>query len=362
MTARPVGEQTLDVEAVHSMAPGATILAAAAQNCEDGLNDMLQTIVDQHLAEIVSNSYGDTGGDLFDTASDREATDQILQMAAGTGVTVMYSSGDDGDNYIDEGVATPDYPASSPWATAVGGTSLAIGSTDQRLAEYGWSTGVSRFCNQDLVDAQGCAASAEGTWAPVTYDYGGGGGTSYQYDQPSYQDGVVSSAFFDAHGTTPMRTIPDVSMDADPSTGMLVGETQTFPDGTYYDQYRIGGTSLASPLMAGTVARADGASGTSAGFLNPKLYSMAGNATDFNDITPATTPQDVVRSDYLNEVDSSDGIVYSARTFDDEGSESYCSDANNCSSHAITLQTKHGYDNMTGLGTPGTGFVAALEH
>ena len=48
-----------------------------------------------------------------------------------------------------------------------------------------------------------------------------------------------------------MRVEPDISMDADPATGMLVGETQTFPNGVYYDQYRIGGTSLASPLFAG---------------------------------------------------------------------------------------------------------------
>jgi subtilase family serine protease len=344
------------------MAPGATILAAAAQNCEDGLNDMLEKIVDQHLASIVSNSYGDTGGDLFDTASDRQATDQILQMAAGTGVTVMYSAGDDGDDYIDEGVATPDYPASSPYATAVGGTSLAVGSTNQRLAEYGWSTGISDFCNVDLAEAQGCAASAEGTWGPLSYDYGGGGGTSYQYNQPAYQKGIVPTAVADAHGTTPMRAIPDVSMDADPSTGMLVGETQTFPDGTYYDQYRIGGTSLASPLLAGVVARADGKSGTSAGFLNPALYAMAGNATDLNDITSPKTPQDVVRSDYIDGVDSSSGIDYSARSLDDQGSETYCSDANNCTSHAITLSTTSGYDNMTGLGTPGTGFVSTLAH
>ena len=52
------------------------------------------------------------------------------------------------------------------------------------------------------------------------------------------------------YSNVPMRTVPDIAMDADPNTGMIVGETQVFPDGTYWDQYRIGGTSLASPLLA----------------------------------------------------------------------------------------------------------------
>ena len=54
-------------------------------------------------------------------------------------------------------------------------------------------------------------------------------------------------------------------MDADPNTGMLIGETQIFPDGTYYDQYRIGGTSLASPLFAGMTALTLESAGSAAG-------------------------------------------------------------------------------------------------
>ena len=64
--------------------------------------------------EVSIPDVGDTGGDLLDTASSREALDNILQMAASTGVSVLFSSGDDGDNYIDLGEAVPNYPASSP--------------------------------------------------------------------------------------------------------------------------------------------------------------------------------------------------------------------------------------------------------
>ena len=66
-------------------------------------------------------------------------------------------------------------------------------------------------------------------------------------------------------------------MDADPQTGMLVGETQTFPDGTAkYSEYRIGGTSLASPLYAGIEAIADQVYGRSHGFANPAIYALYG--------------------------------------------------------------------------------------
>ena len=357
------GEETLDVEAVHTTAPGANILYAGAENCfTNSLNDMLHKIIDKHLAEVITNSYADVAGDLLDSAGDRASTDEILQMAAGTGVSVTFSSGDDGDDYDQVGQVSPEYPASSPYATAIGGTSLEVGSQNERLAEYGWSTGKSNYCNNDLVAAGGCAKKALGTWSPVSYDYGAGGGASYRYIQPYYQAGVVPTSMSEENSSTPMRVVPDVAMDADPTTGLLVGETQTFPDGTYYDQYRIGGTSLSSPLFAGVVARADEASGTSAGFLNPKLYALAGNANALDDITPPASPLDTIRSDYLDGVDASGGILYSARTLNYTGTETYCLNAmcTKSTTQPTTLDTAPGYDNLTGVGTPGAGFVTAL--
>ncbi len=358
------GEQTLDVEAVHAMAPGAHILYAGAKNCGNPLFNTDQKIIDDHLASVITDSWGQTGGDLLSTASSRAAFDNVLQMGAATGVSVLYSTGDEGDNGVYFGTAVPDYPASSPWATAVGGTTLAVGSANQRLSEYGWSTGRAVFCNSDVQAAGGCKKSQIGSWGPLSYDYGGGGGTSYSYLEPYYQAGVVPTSESEMRGSTAMRVLPDISMDADPTTGMLVGETQTFPDGTYYDQYRIGGTSLASPLLAGVIARADETAGASLGFLNPKLYGLSGNSSAINDIVSPTSPTDIIRSDFLNSVDSSNGIEYSARTVDQQGSESYCTvnakGKTKCSSIPITLSTAPGYDNMTGLGTPASGFIGAL--
>jgi subtilase family serine protease len=224
------GEQTLDVEAVHATAPGASILFAGAKNCEDGLITTLNKVIQNHLADVVTNSYGDDAGDVLDSAGDRAVYDDMLQMAAGTGISVLFSSGDSGDEFTTVGAVAADYPASSPYATAVGGTTLAIGSDGSRSAEYGWSTARSFLCNAAYVAAGGCTASQENTWLPIdlSLDGGSGGGTSSVYPQPSYQAGVVPNSLSEANSSSPMRVEPDISMEADPATGMLVGETQTF--------------------------------------------------------------------------------------------------------------------------------------
>lgn len=363
------GEQTLDVEAVHSTAPGANILYVGAQSCTTpGLNDALRAIVDGHLANVISDSWGDSGGDLLDSSSDRTSTDQILEMAVTTGISVLFSSGDSGDEYTTLGVVTPDYPASSPYVTAVGGTTLQIGSDGSRTGEFGWSTARSFFCNADWAAVGGCTTGQEGTWLPpdLALDGGSGGGTSYVYPQPNWQEGVVPASLADANGSTPMRVEPDISMDADPATGMLVGETQTFPDGVYYDTYRIGGTSVASPLFAGVVARADETAGGSLGFLNPALYSLDGNSGALYDIGPAGN-QDMSRADYVNSIDDSAGIYYTTRIIDYEGQEQFCGPTVGksgqhvaCSTRNVALNTATGYDNMTGLGSPGPNFVTDL--
>jgi len=354
-----LGEQTLDVEAVHTMAPGAHILYAGARNCMDSLFDMDLYIIDHHLASVITNSWGDPGGDLLDPDAFQDQINQIYLMAAGTGVSMLYSSGDFGDNYILLRAPIPDFPADNPLVTAVGGTSLQVGAANQRIGEFGWSTGRSLFCSDTLLDRGGCTKAQKGTWLPATFQSGSGGGTSYHYPQPFYQQGVVPSRFSEQYGTSPKRVEPDISLVGDPSTGMEVGETQTFPNGVYYDQYRIGGTSVASPLLAGVVARADQAAGHSLGLLNPKLYSFYGNSSALYDILPAGK-QDMARADYVNTVDASKGYLYSTRVIDWEGTEVFCEHANECYSQDVTLHTAPGYDNMTGLGSPGNAFLNAL--
>ena len=255
------GEQSLDLEAVHSMAPGATILYVGAKNCENGLLDSLQLVIAGHRAQVITDSWGDDAGDVLDSASDRAAYDHLFMLADATGISVMFSAGDDGDEFTTVGFVAEDYPPSSPYITAVGGTSLQVGATGARVGELGWSTAKSTLCTSDLVGQEpGCSARTLRTWLPTAYDYGGGGGVSGEYAEPAYQIPVVPNSLADLNkGTTgeANRVVPDISMDADPTTGFLEGETQTFPDGVHYGQYRIGGTSLSSPLFAGVVADAE---------------------------------------------------------------------------------------------------------
>ena len=71
------------------------------------------------------------------------------------------------------------------------------------------------------------------------------------FAKPAYQSSLTATG----------RAVPDVAALGDPQTGFLIGQTQTFPDGDYYDEFRIGGTSLSSPIFAGLMALADQAAG-----------------------------------------------------------------------------------------------------
>jgi hypothetical protein len=125
-------------------------------------------------------------------------------------------------------------------------------------------------------------------------------------------------------------------MPGDPNTGFLVGETQVFPDGTYWDQYRIGGTSLSSPLLAGVVAVANQVHHHPLGFINPLYYKLLGTSA-LHDIVAPTSPVAQVRTEFVNGVDNSQGKLYRLQTVDVQSS---------------TLHDTPGYDNETGVGTP----------
>jgi subtilase family serine protease len=261
------GEETLDVEAVHAMAPGAKIVYVGAADCESGLDDAWASAIDNHVANVITDSWNSGTDDLTLLGSSYvQFYEQYSMEAALTGITVQFSSGDSGDDTsggTDLAAKTVEFPADLPYVTGVGGTSVLIGSKGQHLAEYGWQTDYSQLTN--------------GAWTPAppgTYSSGGGGGTSVLFAQPWYQKGKVPTSISEYFGKTPMRAVPDISAAGDPNTGFEVGETQVFPDGTYWDQYRIGGTSLSSPLIAGVVAVADQFAHQSLGFINPLYYKL----------------------------------------------------------------------------------------
>jgi hypothetical protein len=133
-------------------------------------------------------------------------------------------------------------------------------------------------------------------------------------------------------------------MVGDPNTGFLVGETQTFPDGVYYDEYRIGGTSLSCPLFSGVEAQAVGKSGR-IGLANPAIYALARNhRAVYTDITPRHRDAGNVRVDFVNGIDDADGLAYAVRTFNQDSS----------------LFTARRWDDVTGVGAPTAAFVRAI--
>ncbi|MGB8383390.1 MAG: S53 family peptidase [Dermatophilaceae bacterium] len=313
-------EETLDVEAVHAMAPQAQIRYYGATSCFDqDLVESLQRAVDENVAQLVTNSWGEIGEAV--PASSVVASEQVFLQGALQGQSFLFSSGDNGDELQATGLKQADYPASDPYVTAVGGTSTGIDQTGALALQTGWGT-------------RKYTLSGNGeSWAPLGFLYGAGGGYSALFNRPAYQNGTVGS---------PYRGVPDVAMDGDPNTGMLIGQTQTFPDGVRYGEYRIGGTSLSSPLLAGMGALAVQQARSRLGFLNPILY--AAPASTISDVRPSLD-LGVVCADYVNGVDAAGGLAYSVRTFDQDSS----------------LTTKQGWDTVTGLGVPSPRFFAFIS-
>ncbi|GGJ57928.1 serine protease [Streptomyces brasiliensis] len=330
------GEETLDVEAVHAVAPAADVTYVGASSCyDDDLLDSLGKIVDNHLADIVSNSWGDIEAN--ETPDVQAAYDQVFQLGAVEGIGFYFSSGDNGDEVAHTGTKQVDTPANSAWVTAVGGTSLAVGKGDKYLWETGWGTEKANL-------------SADGkSWNgfPGGFTSGAGGGTSSTVAEPSYQKGVVPKALATANSPAGNRVVPDISAIADPNTGFKVGQTQTFPDGSQqYSEYRIGGTSLAAPVIAAVQALAQEARGGKAiGFANPVIYAKYGSKA-YHDVTdnPTGSGLAVARVDFANSFDATDGLLTSVRSLGVDSS----------------LKAVTGYDDVTGVGTPANGYVESF--
>lgn len=308
------GEQTLDVEAVHAMAPAAKIRYYGSASCYD--NDFLDTlakVVNEDKAQLVTNSWGEP--EQAEAADAINAYEAVFLQGAIEGISFMFSSGDNGDELANTALRQTDYPTSDPYVTAVGGTSTAIGANGRMSFETGWGT--EKY------------ALVGNHWASQGYIYGAGGGTSKLFTRPDYQQGV-------AH--TNGRGVPDVAMDADPTTGMLIGETQVFNQVTKYGEYRIGGTSLASPLFAGMTALKIQSNHHPYGLLNYTVYSSLGS---FNDVAGPTPDLGNVRSDFNNGININGGVHYTVRTFNQDSS----------------LKLATGWDDITGVGSPNVFWV-----
>jgi subtilase family serine protease len=260
-------ETTLDVEWAHSMAPGANIVLLTSPVDEtEGVQGMpeflyLEKYALMHrLGKIISQSWGATENTLFDAAGQQVFSDfeDFYKEAAEERVTVLASAGDGGSSNVDVNritypFPTVIFPASSPYVTAVGGTSLYADGTGKYQFEIVW--------NDHFIG-------------------GGGGGVSQQFSEPSYQYSLPAPVQATLNN---FRGIPDVSYNADPNTAILVYISFLGPQFAGY--YFIGGTSEGSPQWAGIIADANQLAGHPLGFLNPKLYEIGEEADLFHDIT-----------------------------------------------------------------------------
>jgi subtilase family serine protease len=316
-------EQSLDVDAVHGTAPGAKILYVGGYNCNAGIDIALSKILDGRLANIVSNSYGNQG----EAVSANYLFGQVnLELqAAGEGIGLYYSSGDSGNEAASLGYASPDFPASSPWVTAVGGTSLAVAQDGSYQFETGWGDTRDQIVNGAYNDP-----------LPGPFRFGAGGGVSAAFAQPDYQKGVVPNTL--AQGK---RVSPDVASDADPYTGYVVGispitDNTTLATGPFAI-FTYGGTSLACPLTAGQMAVAQQVSGEVIGFANPAIYATSRRSGTVQDVVPPPTQQ------ALAFTSPSTGSKYLVSLDLD-----------------TSLQTARGYDDVTGLGSMNYQFALAV--
>jgi kumamolisin len=237
-------EVMLDIEVAGGVAPGANIVVYFAPNSDRGFIDAITTAIfdSVHKPSVISISWG--GPEATWSSQSMQTMDQAFQAAAAVGVTVCVASGDAGSSDgMDDGLAHTDFPASSSFALACGGTSL--------LAAGGM------ISNEMVWNDPGDGAT--------------GGGISDVFDRPSYQvnANVPPSA---NPGNRVGRGIPDVAANADPLTGYLIRVSG--------QEIVVGGTSAAAPLWAGLFALVNEQLTAPVGFINPLLYQDLINEAD----------------------------------------------------------------------------------
>jgi subtilase family serine protease len=362
-------EESLDVQAVHSIAPGAFIVYLGGADCAAGLDTAFYNAIDDHVADILSNSYG-YGGETL--PPDQIAADtQAHMQAAAEGITLLFSTGDDGNLAAANGIASGSWPATSPYVTAVGGTSLALYNSDGAKDEWGWGS-YRAFLARAAVSTDTTRIRTTGL-EPFAFYSGAGGGPSLFELQPDYQ----TSLPYDLASTTtlpngrvvplgpPRRLTPDIAMDADPYTGFLRGETFTVSGdptldsqctpltaATEYCEIDIGGTSLASPLFAGVLALVNQArfanNMPAVGYVNPTLYSLHTGSADglwtqpIIDVVAPSSPTAVLRTYLGNPNEVRVVAINSATTPKGRVSEGI----------DTSYKTNVGWDEVTGLGWP----------
>ena len=264
------GEEVLDAENVHAVAPDAaiTVVLVKPTSLNNPANATAAAVaavrVGVSQGSVISiSAAGQTGGEHCDTPAEAERLNRALVAATARHVTVIAASGDIGAvgepceviKGLTGGAFPPvkevNLPAADPLVLATGGTSLnASHATGAYISETAWGLPFG---------------------SPGTQFQASGGGFSRHFARPAYQDGVP--------GNAATRGVPDVSADASPHTGMALVISD---GGNRYTVRNSGGTSASAPLWAGLIALADQYAGRHLGFVNPAIYRI-GRSSSYNE-------------------------------------------------------------------------------
>ena len=345
-------ETSLDVQWSHAVAPGANIiLLLAADNSFTNLDLSVLFAIENLIGPVISNSYGAPEILLAEQfPSELVVQNTLNQLGAALGISVNFSTGDDGDfSGPLGGVISVSAPASSPFATAVGGTSLFLNSDKTIKVQTGWGNNLTRIAdvtpNPPVIPPL------------VLGNQGGsGGGASVAFAKPPYQNSLAGSA----------RLLPDISMVADPFTGAeYIITDPTNPAGGPLIGV-IGGTSLSCPMFSALWAITTQAAGTWLGQASPLLYNLPPDA--ISDVLAVTSPNNVTGTVTIPPnppyTESADSLAAPLENTTDYLSALYNSPFSTrwfviTFGTDTSLTTGPGWDNVTGLGTPtGAAFVA----
>ncbi|PGC22801.1 peptidase S53 [Bacillus pseudomycoides] len=250
-------EVQLDIEVAAAVAPGVRIAMYFAPNTDAGfLHAINKAIHDQsNQPSVISISWGNPEKLWSDQT--KQCLNRAFQDAATLGITICCASGDNGssdyphdERPVPDQLLHADFPASSPFVLACGGTRLE-GTNHTITNEIVWNNSPRR---------------------PIAT----GGGVSDVFPLPSWQTNAHVPASANPGGQV-KRAIPDVAGNADPETGYQIEVNG--------QQTVTGGTSAVAPLWAGLIANINQKLGHSVGFINPVLYKLSAQAGIFHDIT-----------------------------------------------------------------------------
>jgi subtilase family serine protease len=360
-------ETSLDVEWAHSIAPGANIiLVLGADSSLTNLDIANLFAIENGFGSVLSNSFGTTEIRLVDLDPGELAVENsISELAASLGISQHVSSGDSGDNLALDNAAfginsvSVNANADSPFVTGIGGTSTFLDKHNNIELQTGWGNNATAIAFGPTAPPPPLVPTV-----PLGFLEGAGGGTSVVYAKPAFQDRLPGQ----------FRLVPDISMNADPQTGV---ELIVTPDSIPGDQafvFVAGGTSLSAPMFSGVWAIANQANaaigGGSLGQAAPLLYELFDGAiTDVN-VNPLETLLDV--SGFILNPPTAPFTFESAPALAQplENTKFFLSALFQPASNEwlvltfgtdSSLTTGPGWDNVTGLGTPnGERFVDAV--